>query len=68
MDLTQTSFMGIAIDTINGSKDPWINEALNKGFQLLDIIQFMRVVDFDLNMTMFDYFWQVVVGNTRSQI
>ena len=26
-------------------------------------MQFIKITKFGLNMTMFDYFWQVVVGN-----
>jgi hypothetical protein len=58
-----TSFLGVVIDTENGSSNPKINKALDKSFSLLDIMEFVKVTKFKLNMTMFDYFWQVVVGN-----
>jgi hypothetical protein len=58
-----TSFLGVVIDTENGSSNPKINKALNKSFSLLDIMKFIEVTKFKINMTMFDYFWQVVVGN-----
>jgi DNA invertase Pin-like site-specific DNA recombinase len=58
-----TDFLGIKIDTENGSSNPKIRKALDKSFQLLDIMKFIEVTKFKLNMTMFDYFWQVVVGN-----
>jgi hypothetical protein len=61
----QTKFLGVTIDTENGSSNPKINKALNQSFKLLDILEFIKVTKFKLNMTMFDYFWQVVVGNTR---
>jgi hypothetical protein len=61
----QTKFLGVTIDTENGSSNPKINKALNQIFKLLDILEFIEVTKFKLNMTMFDYFWQVVVGNTR---
>ena len=64
----ETTFLGIKIDTINGPSDPRIVKALDQGYQLLDILKFIEVVDFKLNMVMFDYFWQVVVGNTPSLI
>ena len=60
--ITKTTFLGVTIDTENGSSNPKINKALLKGTSLLDIMTFIEVVDFKLNMTMFDYFWQVVVG------
>ena len=62
---TTVNFLGVTIDTENGSSDPRVNKALNKSFHLLDIIEFIKVTKFKLNMTMFDYFWQVVVGNHR---
>jgi hypothetical protein len=58
-----TSFLGVVIDTENGSSNPKIRKALDKSFILLDIMKFIEVTKFKLNMTMFDYFWQVVVGN-----
>ena len=60
---TKTTFLGVTIDTKNGSSNPKINKALLKGTHLLDIMTFIEVVEFKINMTMFDYFWQVVVGN-----
>jgi hypothetical protein len=57
------NFLGVKIDTENGSNNPKIRKALDKSFQLLDIMKFIEVTKFKLNMTMFDYFWQVVVGN-----
>ncbi|CCV01837.1 hypothetical protein IIV22_160R [Invertebrate iridescent virus 22] len=59
----KTDFLGVTIDTENGSSNPKINKALSASFQLLDIMEFVKVTKFKLNMTMFDYFWQVVVGN-----
>ena len=59
------NFLGVKIDTENGSNNPKIRKALDKSFQLLDIMKFIEVTKFKLNMTMFDYFWQVVVGNRR---
>jgi hypothetical protein len=41
---------------------------LDKSFHLLDILEFVKVTEFELNMVMFDYFWQIVVGNTRSHL
>jgi hypothetical protein len=63
-----TSFLGVTIDVENGSSDPRIKKALNKSFKLLDIMEFIKVTKFKLNMAMFDYFWQVVVGNHRSHL
>ena len=54
--------MGVKIDIKNGSSNPKIRKALDNSFQLLDIMKFIEVTKFKLN-TMFDYFWQVVVGN-----
>ncbi|ADO00369.1 hypothetical protein WIV_gp026 [Wiseana iridescent virus] len=65
MTSNNTNFLGIVIDTENGSNNPKINKALNASFDLLDIMKFVEVTKFKLNTTMFDYFWQVVVGNRR---
>ncbi|ADO00463.1 hypothetical protein WIV_gp119 [Wiseana iridescent virus] len=62
----KVNFLGIKIDPENGSEDPRINKALSKGHQLLDIMEFIKVTKFKLNMVMFDYFWQSVVGNRPS--
>jgi hypothetical protein len=62
------TFLGVTIDTENGSSDPRIKKALEKSVKLLDIMEFIKVTKFKLNMVMFDYFWQVVVGNTRVQV
>ncbi|CCV01839.1 hypothetical protein IIV22_162R [Invertebrate iridescent virus 22] len=64
----KTNFLGVTIDPENGSKNPKIRKALDTSFKLLDIIQFVKVTKFKLNMVMFDYFWQVVVGNTTSHL
>ncbi|CCV02366.1 hypothetical protein IIV30_171R [Invertebrate iridescent virus 30] len=60
---TNTNFLGITIDPENGSSNPKIRKALDTSFKLLDIMEFVKVTKFKLNMVMFDYFWQVVVGN-----
>jgi hypothetical protein len=60
---TQTKFLGVTIDIENGPTNPKIRKALDKSYQLLDIMKFIEVTKFKLNMTMFDYFWQVMVGN-----
>jgi hypothetical protein len=64
--ITKTSFLGVVIDTENGSSNPKINKALGESFHLLDIMKFIEVTKFKLNMTMFNYFWQSVVGNRSS--
>jgi hypothetical protein len=66
--IIQNNFLGVTIDTENGSSDPRIKKALNKSFKLLDILEFIKVTKFKLNMVMFDYFWQVVVGNRRGHL
>lgn len=63
-----TTFLGVSIDTINGPYDFKIKKALKCSASLLDITQFIQITKFKLNMTMFDYFWQVVVGNQCSLI
>ncbi|CCV01780.1 hypothetical protein IIV22_103R [Invertebrate iridescent virus 22] len=63
MTSSTTNFLGITIDTENGSTNPKVRKALDTSFKLLDITQFIEVTKFKLNMVMFDYFWQVVVGN-----
>jgi hypothetical protein len=56
-------FMGVGFSD-NGPSDPRINKALEKTYALLDIMEFIKVTKFELNEVMFDYFWQVMVGNT----
>ncbi|CCV02042.1 hypothetical protein IIV25_024L [Invertebrate iridovirus 25] len=64
----ETNFLGIAIDTENGSNNPKINKALTCSTKLLDITQFIKVTKFKLNMVMFDYFWQVMVCNRAPHV
>ncbi|CCV01813.1 hypothetical protein IIV22_136L [Invertebrate iridescent virus 22] len=63
-----TTFLGVSIDTINGPYDFKIKKALKCSASLLDITQFIQITKFKLNMTMFDYFWQVMVGNRSSLV
>jgi hypothetical protein len=63
--LSQTNFLGVTIDTVNGPTNRKIKKALYRSFTLLNILDFIQVTKFSLNMVMFDYFWQVVVGSTR---
>jgi hypothetical protein len=65
---TKINFLGVTIDTENGSSNPKVRKALDKSFKLLDIMEFIEVTKFKLNMVMFDYFWQVVVGNQSSLV
>ena len=67
-DMENTTFLGVNIDTINGPFDFKIKKALKQSASLLDIMKFIEVTKFKLNMTMFDYFWQVVVGNRSSLV
>ncbi|CCV02252.1 hypothetical protein IIV30_057R [Invertebrate iridescent virus 30] len=60
--IISTNLLGIIIDTKNGPTHPKINKALNASFKLLDITKFIEITEFKLNMVMFDYFWQIVVG------
>ena len=62
---TTINFMGVVIDTENGSNNPKIKKALDKSYKLLDIMEFIQVTKFKLNMVMFNYFWQVMVGKCR---
>jgi len=55
-EVESTTFLGVKIDTINGPTDPRIKKALERSASLLDILKFIKVVKFKLNMTMFDYF------------
>jgi hypothetical protein len=59
---TTTSFMGVILSK-EGPIDPRITKALNSSGSLLDILKFVEVTEFELNKVMFDYFWQVMVGN-----
>ena len=65
-EMESTTFLGVTIDTINGPLDFKVKKALKQSVKLLDIMEFIKVTKFKLNMTMFDYFWQVVVGNRSS--
>ena len=67
-DMENTTFLGVNIDTINGPFDFKIKKALKQSASLLDIMKFIEVTKFKLNMTMFDYFWQVVVGNRSTLV
>jgi len=59
-----TNFLGVTINS-NGPSNYKIKKALDKSVKLLDIVEFIKITKFELNMTMFDYFWQVVVGRNR---
>ncbi|ADO00378.1 hypothetical protein WIV_gp035 [Wiseana iridescent virus] len=65
---SSTTFLGVNIDTINGPFDFKIKKALKRSLKLLDIMEFVEITKFKLNMVMFDYFWQVVVGNRSSPV
>jgi hypothetical protein len=62
-----TPFMGVRFSE-NGPSDPRISKALEKTYALLDILEFIKVTKFELNEVMFDYFWQVMIGNTRRHV
>jgi hypothetical protein len=62
------SFLGVTIDTENGPTNPKIKKALDQGFRLLNILEFIQITKFKLNMTMFDYFWQVMVGGVTGTL
>jgi hypothetical protein len=62
------NFMGVVIDTENGPTNHKIRKALDKSYKLLDIMEFIQVTKFKLNMVMFNYFWQVMVGNHRMHL
>jgi hypothetical protein len=66
-DINMTSFMGVTLSK-DGPNDPRITKALNSSGSLLDILKFIEVTEFELNKVMFDYFWQVMVGNTGSHL
>jgi len=55
----QTTFLEIKVDEVNGPSDPRVKKALKRTASLIDILEFIKVTKFKLNMTMFDYFWQV---------
>jgi hypothetical protein len=64
----QTSFMGVSIND-DGPQNLIILKALaHPSPTVLGIDKFIEVTDFKLNMIMFDYFWQVMVGNTRAHL
>ncbi|ADO00389.1 hypothetical protein WIV_gp046 [Wiseana iridescent virus] len=68
MSSSSTNFLGITINTENGTSNSKIRKALDASFKLLDIMEFVKITKFKLNMVMFDYFWQVVVGNQCSMV
>jgi len=60
----ENTFMGITIDP-KGPANLMVLKALAyPSPTVLDIVKFVEVTEFKLNMIMFDYFWQVMVGNT----
>jgi hypothetical protein len=60
------AWLGVIINTENGPTNHKIKKALDKSYKLLDIMEFIQVTKFELNMVMFNYFWQVMIGNTRT--
>jgi len=63
-----TSFMGINISP-KGPENLMVLKALaHPSPTVLSIVEFVEVTEFKLNMVMFDYFWQVIVGNTPTHI
>jgi hypothetical protein len=60
--------LGVTIDTINGPFDFKIKKALKQSASLLNIMDFIKTTKFKLNMTMFDYFWQAVIGKHRVHV
>lgn len=52
--MENTTFLGVTIDTINGPFDFKIKKALKQSASLLNIMDFIEVTKFKLNMTMFD--------------
>ena len=67
-EMENTTFLGVTIDTINGPLDFKIKKALKQSVKLLDIMEFIKVTKFKLNMTMFDYFWQDQILRTKNEI
>ncbi|ADO00397.1 hypothetical protein WIV_gp054 [Wiseana iridescent virus] len=67
-DMENTTFLGVNIDTINGPFDFKIKKALKRSLKLLNVVEFIKVTKFNLNLVMFDYFWQVVVGNRSTLV
>jgi hypothetical protein len=63
-----TNFMGVTINP-KGPENLMVLKALAHPSSIpLDIIKFVEITDFKLNMIMFDYFWQVMVGNTPTHL
>lgn len=63
-----TNFMGVIINS-KGPENLTVLKALaHPSPAILSIVEFVEVTEFKLNMVMFDYFWQVMVGNTGSAI
>jgi transcriptional antiterminator len=50
-----TNFLGVKIDTENGPSNPKIRKALDKSFHLLDIMMFIEVTKFKLNIVPFGH-------------
>ena len=46
----KTNFLGVTIDTENGSSNPKVRKALERSSKLLDIMEFIKVTEFQLNM------------------
>jgi len=63
-----TTFMGVTINP-KGPENLMVLKALaHPSPTVLGIIEFVEVTEFKLNMVMFDYFWQVMVGNTPTHL
>ncbi len=63
-----TSFMGITIDP-KGPENLMVLKALaHPSPTILGIVEFVEVTEFKLNMVMFDYFWQVMVGTSKKTV
>ena len=61
-------FMGVSINE-NGPQNLMVLKALaHPSSTVLGIDKFIEITGFKLNMVMFDYFWQVMIGDTRSYL
>ena len=57
-----TTFMGIDIS----NPPPRVQKALNHSTHPLDIQDYIKITDFEINSLMFSWFWQIMIDDNRS--
>ena len=65
---TSASFMGAVVDEVNGPSDDHVRVALNHGYRLLTIQEFIEVTKFVMDPVMVNYFWQIMVNSKPGHV